>query len=166
MLYERCTASAAGEEFALYFHRVVDALKVYLVNTQTEDQRKVQIQAVGKFFSSLFALHLTYTCTHRFKGHFRRHMGRDCCFLQPIFPNSEGQFAKCRSSPQEIFHGPLNPTKCAVSLFVASNRCTLSVYQINWQHFRLFSDKFNILNIPLATAQVASCISWHNHVYI
>ena len=55
VLYECCTANAAGEQFALYFHGVVEALKVYLVNTETEDQRKVQIQAIGKFLSSLYA---------------------------------------------------------------------------------------------------------------
>jgi len=44
-------ANAAGEQFVPYFQPVIDALKVYLVNTQTEDQRKVQIQAIGRSFS-------------------------------------------------------------------------------------------------------------------
>jgi len=43
-----CTANAAGDEFLPYFQHTVDTLKLYLINTQTEDQRKVQIQAVGK----------------------------------------------------------------------------------------------------------------------
>jgi len=44
----RCTANATGNDFVPYFQHVIDTLKVYLVNTQTEDQRKVQIQAIGK----------------------------------------------------------------------------------------------------------------------
>ena len=43
-----CVANAAGEEFVPYFQHVIDILKVYLVNVQNEDQRKVQIQAIGK----------------------------------------------------------------------------------------------------------------------
>jgi len=46
-----CAANAAGEDFVPYFQRVIDALKVYLVNSQTEDQQKVQIQAIGKSLS-------------------------------------------------------------------------------------------------------------------
>ena len=40
-------ANATGEDFVPYFQQVIDTLKLYLVNVQTEDQRKVQIQAIG-----------------------------------------------------------------------------------------------------------------------
>jgi len=42
-----CIANATGEDFVPYFHPVIDVLKVHLVDVNTEDQRKVQIQAVG-----------------------------------------------------------------------------------------------------------------------
>jgi len=66
-----CTASAAGEDFVPYFHLVVDTLKVYLVNTQTEDQRKVQIQAVGKSYITLiYALEMAGFLKINFCIHF------------------------------------------------------------------------------------------------
>ena len=46
-------ANAAGEEFVPYFPQAIDALRVYLVNVETEDQRKVQIQAIGNTSSPL-----------------------------------------------------------------------------------------------------------------
>ena len=44
----RCTANATGNDFVPYFQHVIDVLKVYLVNTEADEQRNVQIQAIGK----------------------------------------------------------------------------------------------------------------------
>ena len=42
------TANAAGGDFVPYFQHTVDTLKIYLIHVETEDERKVQIQAVGR----------------------------------------------------------------------------------------------------------------------
>ena len=44
----RCTVNATSNDFVPYFQHVIDALKVYLVSTETDEQRSVQIQAIGK----------------------------------------------------------------------------------------------------------------------
>ena len=53
-----CSANAAGEDFVPYFEQVINVLKVYLVNTETDDQRRVQIQAVGQFCMHAIVLSL------------------------------------------------------------------------------------------------------------
>jgi len=62
-----CVAEAAGDAFVPYFQPVIDALKVYLVNVETEDQRKVQTQAIGNKYVNVTVCN-AHTHTQPFYG--------------------------------------------------------------------------------------------------
>jgi len=51
LIYLCVLANAAGDDILPYFPQILEALKQFLVQTVTEDQLKVQIDAIGLYQS-------------------------------------------------------------------------------------------------------------------